>query len=159
MPQLVFTDGTYHLTVNNAGTISTVNFGVGAAPPTLQSITVTPANGSLLIGNTVQFTATGVFSDNSTQNLTGAVTWASAAPAIVTITAGGLATAAAPGATTITATSGAIVGQTTLNVTVSPLPPPKPSDGTPGSPNPLPVAHPAGSASGITPNPLPAPRP
>jgi hypothetical protein len=159
MPQLVFTDGTYHLTVNNGGTISTITFGVGAAPPTLQSITVTPANSALPIGGTAQFTATGIFSDNSTQNLTGAVTWASTAPGIATITAGGLATMVSAGSSTITATSGAIVGSTKLSVQVNPLPGAKPP-GAPDAqaPGALPLVRPGGSLGGV-PNPLPAPRP
>ena len=56
---------------------------------TLQSIAVTPANPSVAKGLTQQFTATGTFSDGSTQNLTGSVTWASATTSTATITAGG----------------------------------------------------------------------
>src|SRR5262249_17838651 len=44
----------------------------------LQSIAVTPANPSVPIGGTQQFTATGTYTDQSTQNLTSQVTWASA---------------------------------------------------------------------------------
>ena len=49
--------------------------------------------GSLSIakGTSEQFTATGTFSDNSTQNLTGSVTWSSQTMGVATITAGGLA--------------------------------------------------------------------
>ena len=46
---------------------------------------------------TQQFTATGTYSDNSTQNLTSQVTWASATTSVATITAAGLATAVATG--------------------------------------------------------------
>ena len=53
---------------------------------TLQSIAVTPANPSIAKGATQQFTATGTFSDNSTQNLTAQVTWASATTTVATIT-------------------------------------------------------------------------
>lgn len=159
MPQLVFTDGTYHLAVNNGGTISTITFGVGAAPPTLQSITVTPANSALPIGGTARFTATGVYSDGSTQNLTGAVNWASTATGVATITAGGLATIVGPGITTITAMPGAIVGQTMLSVQVNPLPGAKPSGPPIGVPMPLPGVRPAGSPDGTNPNPLPPRRP
>ena len=48
--------------------------------PLLVSIAVTPANPSLAKGLTQQFTATGTYSDNSTQNLTSQVTWSSATP-------------------------------------------------------------------------------
>ena len=40
-------------------------------------------------GATQQFTATGTYSDSSTQNLTASVTWASATTTVATITAGG----------------------------------------------------------------------
>ena len=43
--------------------------------PTLNSIAVTPVNPSIQTGATQQFTATGTYSDGSTQNLTTFVTW------------------------------------------------------------------------------------
>ena len=58
---------------------------------------MTPANPSVAKGLTQQFTATGTFSDNSTQDLTSQVTWASATTSVATITAAGLATAVATG--------------------------------------------------------------
>ena len=58
---------------------------------TLVSIAVTPSNPSLAQGVTQQFTATGTYSDFSTQNLTSQVTWASATPSVATITTAGLA--------------------------------------------------------------------
>jgi Bacterial Ig-like domain (group 2) len=87
--------------------------------PTLVSIGVTPANPSIAKGKTEQFTATGTFSDNSTQNLTGSVTWTSQTATVVTINAGGLATAVAAGTSKIQAASGAISGSTALTVTVT----------------------------------------
>ena len=89
-------------------------------PPTLVSIAVTPANPSVVVGATQQFTATGTYSDASTADLTGDVTWASSPTAVATITAGGLATGVAEGTTTISATLGAVVGSTTLTVPATP---------------------------------------
>ncbi|PYY16597.1 MAG: hypothetical protein DMG61_04025 [Acidobacteria bacterium] len=66
---------------------------VTVAAVTLQSITINAANSSIAKGTTDQFTATGIFSDGSTQNLTGSVTWASSSAA-ATITTGGLLTGA-----------------------------------------------------------------
>ena len=84
----------------------------------LVSIAVTPVNPSVIATNKVQFTATGTFSDNSTQNLTSSVSWTSSSTAIATINASGLATGvAAGGPITITATSGNIFGTTQLTVT------------------------------------------
>ncbi|MGA2813299.1 MAG: Ig-like domain-containing protein [Candidatus Acidiferrum sp.] len=95
-------------------TLLTVSSG---AAPTLTSITVTPANPSVPKGNTQQFTATGNYSNGSTKNLTGSVTWGSTTTSIATITGGGLATGVATGTSTISATSGNVVGSTTLAVT------------------------------------------
>ncbi|HZN59700.1 MAG TPA: Ig-like domain-containing protein, partial [Planctomycetota bacterium] len=92
---------------------------------TLVSIDVTPASPSIAKGTTQQFTATGVFTDATTQDLTTSVSWASSDTAVATIsnTAGteGLATSAAMGSTTVTATSGAVSGSTTLTVTAATL--------------------------------------
>jgi sugar lactone lactonase YvrE len=87
----------------------------------LVSIAVTPANPSITKGLTQQFTATGTYADSSTQNLTTQVTWASATTATATISTGGLATGAGVGASTISATLGAIQGSTVLTVTAATL--------------------------------------
>ena len=88
---------------------------------TLVSIEVSPAAPSIANGLTQQFTATGLYTDNSTQDLTTQVTWASSDTAVATVSnaAGskGLATAASAGSTTVSATSGAVSGDTTLTVT------------------------------------------
>jgi trimeric autotransporter adhesin len=79
-------------------------------PPTLVSISVTPASPSIAVGAQEQFTATGTFSDNSTQDITTSVTWASTNTGVATIGAAtGLATGVSPGTTQISATQGSIV--------------------------------------------------
>ena len=87
----------------------------------LVSIAVTPANLAIAPGTKQQFVATGTYSDNSTQNLTGSVTWSSSNTVAATISSStptqGLAKAVAAGNTTISATSGTISGSTALNVT------------------------------------------
>lgn len=95
--------------------------GGGKSGPTLTSITVTPANSSLSVGSTGQFTATGTYSNNTTKNLTNSVTWSSSTGSIATISnttgAKGSATAVSEGTTTITATLGAVSGSTVLVTT------------------------------------------
>src|SRR5262249_23753817 len=81
---------------------------VTAAAPVLESIAVAPATPRLAVGLTQQFTATGTFSDNSHQDLTGQVTWASATPAVATITGAGLAKAVSHGSSVISASMGGI---------------------------------------------------
>ena len=85
-------------------------------PRTLMSIAVTPANPSITVGTDRQFTAIGTYSDASTADITGSVTWASASAPVATIGAGGLAHAVNLGTTTISATLGAISGSTLLTV-------------------------------------------
>jgi hypothetical protein len=78
--------------------------------PTLESIVVTPdpdANPYVEVGQSVQFAAVGTYSDDSTQNLTGAVTWSSTVPTVATVSNAeltkGLVAALDDGTTTITA--------------------------------------------------------
>jgi hypothetical protein len=89
-------------------------------PPakTLTSIAVTPAKPSISKGATQQFTATGTYSDKSTQNLTSQATWTSSSPSVATISAAGLASAVAKGSTTIEASMSGVNGSTALTVTV-----------------------------------------
>ena len=101
----------------------------------VQSVAVTPAaptfplglaNASLPFGptnNTVQFTATATYTDNTTVNVTSTATWQSSATTVAIISAGGTATVTQPAgslttnsvSTTISATYGAS-GSTTLTV-------------------------------------------
>ena len=91
------------------------------APVTLSSMAVTPAAPAIAVGATQQFTATGTYSDGSTQNLTSQAVWGSSSASTATINASGLATASASGTTTISATVGAVFGNTTLTVQAVPL--------------------------------------
>jgi hypothetical protein len=70
----------------------------------------------VLPGQTEQFMAMGMYSDNSTQDLTNQVTWASSNPAVATISAGGVATAVAPGTSTISAALNSMSGSMLLTV-------------------------------------------
>jgi len=90
-------------------------------PATLSSMTVTPTNPSIAKGTTKQFTATGTFSDNSTQNMSTQVAWISSNGTVATLNSTGLATSLAAGATTITAALGSVSGNTTLTVTAATL--------------------------------------
>lgn len=92
---------------------------VNSAP--LASIAVTPANGSALVNGTVQYTATGTYSDGSTENLTTTAVWTSGDTAVAVMNASGqaasgLATAIATGVADITATVGTEHGSAVLTV-------------------------------------------
>ena len=88
-------------------------------PPS--SIVVTPANPTISTGTTQSFTATSTYSNGVTQNVTSQVTWTSLSPSVATINSTGLATAVNAGSTTISATLGAVTGNTTLTVQMTPL--------------------------------------
>jgi len=101
-------------------TRQTGGFTYSSTTPTLTSISVTPSNPNLGVGSTLQFTATGHYSDNSTQDLTTVATWSSSNTAVATVsnTSGsqGLAKGVAAGTATITASSGSVSGNTLLTV-------------------------------------------
>jgi 6-phosphogluconolactonase (cycloisomerase 2 family) len=115
--------GTTQITASLGGVIGSTNLTVTAA--VLVSIAVTPANASIAKGTVQQLTATGTYSDNSTQDLTTSVTWAPTASAVATVsnTAGsiGKAIALGTGSVTITASLGAVTGTTLLTVTPAAL--------------------------------------
>lgn len=110
--------GKCSITATSSGVTGTFSLTV---TPALVSIAVTPATTTIAPQTNQQFIATGTFSDNSTQNITGSVTWTSSNTAAATIGSSsptqGLAHGVAGGSTTITATSGAISGTASLTVT------------------------------------------
>ncbi|MGH9711792.1 MAG: InlB B-repeat-containing protein [Candidatus Acidiferrales bacterium] len=128
--------------VSGGGSASaTANDSTTIVALTLVSIAVTPTNPTVVVGQTQQFTATGTFSDNSTQNLTASVVWASSNTDAASITAGGLATGLTGGDTsTISATfqqgDTNVTGSTLLTVTTVPfiLTITPPAGGNPGAP-------------------------
>ncbi|MGD1078804.1 MAG: N,N-dimethylformamidase beta subunit family domain-containing protein [Candidatus Sulfotelmatobacter sp.] len=83
---------------------------------TLTAIAITPTNATVQVGGTEPFTATGTYSDNSTQNITSLVTWSSSNVAVASISAAGVASGVAGGTSTITATLGSVTNSTKLTV-------------------------------------------
>lgn len=103
------------------GGITSNTASLQVTPAALVSIQVTPATASRYVGQTQQFTATGTYTDGTTPDMSGSVSWNSSDTAKATISTGGLATAVATGTTTITATSGAVVSNgATLTLTTPP---------------------------------------
>jgi hypothetical protein len=111
----------------------------GAAGVQLLSISIEPADPRIAQNTSQQFTATGIYSDNTTRDLTASVTWSSSDAGIATAeyaaptstdiamlsqtapktTNGGKAYAYGKnaGTTTVTASSGSTSGSTTITVT------------------------------------------
>ena len=78
-------------------------------PAALVLIAVSPANGTVPSGESLQFSATGTYSDGSSKQLNSGVQWSSADPSVATITAAGVASGVSMGGSNITATAKAEV--------------------------------------------------
>jgi hypothetical protein len=112
------------ISASSAGVAGQTKLAVTAA--VLMSIEVTPPSPSIAKGSSAQFSATGVFSDHSTQNLTSQVTWSSSSATVATISSAagssGLAQAAGVGSTHISASlNGVTSPNATLTVTAASL--------------------------------------
>jgi uncharacterized protein YjdB len=115
--------GTATLTASYQGLSGTASMTVTAA--TITSIEISPPQPSVAKGVPLAFTATAIFSDNTSQNVTGAATWTSSAPGVAQVSdaAGtkGLTQTLAAGSTTVAATWHGAVGSTKLTVTPATL--------------------------------------
>lgn len=113
--------GTSAVQASLAGISGSTTLTVTAA--TLQSVAVTPEPLVLPAGTSQQLTATGTFSDGSSQDLTSQVTWTSGTPGNGTVDSAGLATAVLPGQSVLRAThpGTGIFGEVTLVVTAAVL--------------------------------------
>jgi probable HAF family extracellular repeat protein len=90
---------------------------VNVAPAvTLKHLAVTPVKAKVPGGSVQQFTATGTYSDGSTAEVTSAVAWSTANPAVATIDASGQLTGVDQGRTTVTAALGPIAASTTVTI-------------------------------------------
>jgi hypothetical protein len=89
-------------------------------PATLEYMTISPSIATIDPGASMQFTATGTYSDGSTQDLTGLASWASSDEGVAAISnnagSNGKASAYRTGTTTITAASGNVSATATLTV-------------------------------------------
>lgn len=113
--------GTITVTASTEGASDTAQFEVTAAA--LQTIVITPIDAALPAGTTQQLTATGTYSDGSTENLTTTITWSTSDPAIAEVSNGeesrGVALGKTVGAVTVSATEpvSGVVGTAPLTVT------------------------------------------
>jgi LEA14-like dessication related protein/predicted transglutaminase-like cysteine proteinase len=102
----------------------TVQSPAPSTPTSLQSMVVSPASATIAAGQTQQFTATGSYSDGSTNDITAIAIWTSSNPLVATVGPGGLAVGISPGTVTITATVGTVQGSATLTVVIQRSPEP-----------------------------------
>ena len=110
--------GTATITASYSGLTGSATLTV--SDPPLAFVQVTPTNPSIPVQATVQFTATAVFTDNSTRNVTALATWSSSSSTVAVVNNSGgtigRATALAEGTTTITASYQGMSGSTLLTV-------------------------------------------
>jgi hypothetical protein len=104
---------------------NSVVFTVTGPSKVLVSLTLAPANSTLPVGETQRFSATGTFSDGSTQDLTDSATWSSSNESIAVVDGTGVrgfTVPISPGTTTITATQTGIAASTGLTVVPATVP-------------------------------------
>jgi uncharacterized protein YjdB len=106
--------GTVNITATAGGVGSVASVIVTAATP--QFMTVTPADGAVMLGLAQSFTATVTLSDSTTQIATPYVQWTTSNPAIAVVTRGGIAYSTGKGTANVSATLDGISGFTTLTV-------------------------------------------
>ncbi|MGL6177077.1 MAG: Ig-like domain-containing protein, partial [Vibrionaceae bacterium] len=94
---------------------NTVHINVTAA--VIIAITVTPATVDVAQNQAKQLAATATYSDNTTSDVTNAVTWMTVDPDIATVTPAGLLSGGAAGVTTLTAAKEGLTSNT-VNVSV-----------------------------------------
>jgi uncharacterized protein YjdB len=110
--------GTSTITASYGGLTGSATLTV--TEPPLAFVQVTPTNPSIPVQATTQFTATAVFTDNTTRNVTTLATWSSSNSGVAVVTNAGAnigrATALAEGSSTITATYQGSSGASVLTV-------------------------------------------
>ncbi len=102
---------------------------VNVSTATLMSVSVSPVTGNVVVGGNQQFQATAIFSDGTSQNVTGVAGWTSSNSAIADVTngggvlgfGGGQATGIVPGTATIKATYMSLSATATLTVSSATL--------------------------------------
>ena len=107
------------MTATFSGLSGTATITVTSA--TISSIQVTPTTPTVAKGVPVRFTATVLYSDNTSQDVTATSTWLSSAPAVAGVSdsggSRGQASTLSKGTATISATYKGVTGSTTVTVT------------------------------------------
>jgi hypothetical protein len=103
--------GSTKITVASAAVAS-----IAVAPANPAPLTSTSSGITIPQGVPVQFAAIGTLTDNTTQDVTGSVTWSSTAPNVASITPAGVVIGIMPGPTAIQATLGTVQGSSNLTV-------------------------------------------
>jgi len=106
--------GSVNITASFGGVTGGSALTVTAA--TLKAISITPTASSIAAGLTQQLTATGTYSDGTSQIISNPV-WSSSGPSVATVSSTGLVKTLNPGTINLTASFNGVSGSTTLKVT------------------------------------------
>jgi hypothetical protein len=106
--------GTANITAMAGGVSGTAVITVTSA--SLQSLSITPANGGATLGVSQQLKVSGSFSDGSKQDVTSAVQWSSLNPDIAIVNPGGLAYTTGKGMTNVVQGASAIEVSPSLTI-------------------------------------------
>ncbi len=108
--------GSATISATSEGVKGTSSVTVTASAAAVASVEVTPGSASIVVGGTVQLTATP--KDAASQPLTGrTITWGTNAPLVATVLTSGLVTGSGQGTATVTATSEGKSGSSIITVT------------------------------------------
>ena len=116
--------GSVTVTATMSGISSSAQLTIPPPMVTVTSIVMNPSASTISIGSTQQFTATATYSDNTSAVVNTQVSWTSSNPALVTVSATGVATASGSGSATITATLSGVTSSAQITVPAPAVPPP-----------------------------------
>ncbi|HLW89438.1 MAG TPA: Ig-like domain-containing protein [Terriglobales bacterium] len=110
------TAGSTTVAASLGGMRGSATLNVTTTTASLTSISVLPANATIVVDASQQFTATATYADGSTANVSATASWTVASPAVATITSSGLATGTTAGSKMVTASLSGISGNASLTV-------------------------------------------
>ncbi|MEI2764087.1 MAG: Ig-like domain-containing protein [Dermatophilaceae bacterium] len=102
------------VTASTAGLTASAQVTVSSA--VLTAVALSPEKPSVGVGQSIAFTALGLFSDGTSADVTATASWTSSAAGVFKVDGGGTGTALATGTATVSATVGAITGSTLVTV-------------------------------------------
>ena len=105
--------GSVVVTASEAGVSGTATVMIAG----ISSVSVTPLNPSILVGNTVQMTASANYSNGTVTNVTSTAIWSSSDSSVATVTPTGEITAVGPGMATIMVTVDGVTATFIVNST------------------------------------------
>ncbi|WP_417884291.1 Ig-like domain-containing protein, partial [Vibrio rumoiensis] len=111
--------GVTTVTATKDGVTSGNSTTVTVTAAVIDSIQVTPPLVNIAKGQTQQLTATAMYSDGNSSDISDSVTWTPADPATATVTPAGVLTGVKSGVTTVTATKDGVTSGNSTTVTVT----------------------------------------